>query len=120
MNSWHDVELGPGAPEVVNCVIEIPAGASVKYEVAKATGFLHVDRVLSSAVHHPTNYGFLPRTLGRDGDPLDVVVLGQMAVVPLCVVRGRAIGALQMIGGGRQDHRDPHRRSRVPRLPRYR
>jgi inorganic pyrophosphatase len=97
MNLWHDVELGPEAPEVVNCIIEIPAGSTVKYELDKATGFLHVDRVLYSAVHYPANYGFLPRTLGRDGDPLDVLVLGQVAVVPLCIMRGRAIGAMQML-----------------------
>ena len=97
MNAWHDVELGPGAPEVVNCVIEIPAGSIVKYELDKATGFLRVDRVLYSAVHYPANYGFVPRTLGHDGDPLDVLVLGQAAVVPLCIMRARAIGAMQML-----------------------
>jgi inorganic pyrophosphatase len=103
MHPWHDVELGPGTPEVFDCVIEIPAGSTVKYELDKATGLLRVDRVLYSAVHYPANYGFLPRTLCDDGDPLDVIVLGQAAVVPLCIMRARAIGALQMVDQARED-----------------
>jgi len=103
MHPWHDVDLGPGAPELCRCVIEIPAGSTVKYELDKATGLLRVDRVLYSAVHYPANYGFLPRTFCGDDDPLDVLVLGQAVVVPLCIMRIRPIGAMQMIDQGQED-----------------
>jgi inorganic pyrophosphatase len=96
VNPWHDVELGEAIEQHFRCVIEIPKGSKVKYELDKATGLLWVDRVLHSAVHYPANYGFLPRTYCGDGDPLDVLVLGQEPVVPLCILRARAIGVLTM------------------------
>jgi inorganic pyrophosphatase len=96
MNAWHDVELGDDITQHVRAVIEIPKGSKVKYELDKATGLLGVDRVLHSAVHYPANYGFLPRTYCGDGDPLDVLVLGQEPVVPLCIMRARAIGLMRM------------------------
>lgn len=96
MNAWHDVELGDAVERHFRCVIEIPKGSKVKYELDKATGLLWLDRVLHSAVHYPANYGFLPRTYCDDGDPLDVLVLGQEPVVPLCILRARAIGVLTM------------------------
>jgi inorganic pyrophosphatase len=96
MHAWHDVPLGDAIEDHVNAVIEIPKGSKVKYELDKATGLLAVDRVLHSAVHYPANYGFLPRTFCDDGDALDVLVLGQEPVVPLCIVRARAIGVITM------------------------
>jgi inorganic pyrophosphatase len=96
VNAWHDVELGAAIEQYFRCVIEIPKGSKVKYELDKQTGLLCVDRVLHSAVHYPANYGFLPRTYCGDGDPLDVLVLGQESVVPLCILRARAIGVLTM------------------------
>lgn len=96
MNPWHDVELGDHIEEHFRCVIEIPKGSKVKYEIDKQTGLLWLDRVLHSAVHYPANYGFLPRTYCEDGDPLDVLVLGQEPVVPLCLLRARAIGVITM------------------------
>jgi inorganic pyrophosphatase len=96
MHPWHDLPTGDDVAVAFNALIEIPGGGSVKYELDKATGLLRVDRVLYSAVHYPANYGFLPRTLGADGDPLDVLVLMSEPVVPLSVVRARAIGALRM------------------------
>jgi len=96
MHPWHDLELGEDVEAFVRAIIEIPKGAKVKYELDKATGLLVVDRVLHSAVHYPANYGFLPRTYCDDGDPLDVLVLGQEPVVPLCVMRARAIGVMTM------------------------
>ena len=89
-HAWHDLALGERIEEHFNAVIEIPKGSKMKYELDKDTGLLRVDRILYSAVHYPTNYGFLPRTYCEDGDPLDVLVLGQEAVVPLCVMRARA------------------------------
>jgi inorganic pyrophosphatase len=103
MNPWHDVELGERAPEIFNAIIEIPIGCNVKYELDKATGLLRVDRVLFSSVHYPANYGFLPRTYCDDNDPLDVLVLGQVEVVPLCIMRAKAIGVMQMIDQNEED-----------------
>jgi inorganic pyrophosphatase len=96
MNAWHDVELGDDIAQSFRCVIEIPKGSKVKYELDKKTGLLWLDRVLHSAVHYPANYGFLPQTFCEDGDPLDVLVLGQEPVVPLCILRGKAIGIMTM------------------------
>ena len=96
VHAWHDVPLGARIEERFAAVIEIPKGSKVKYELDKDTGLLRVDRILHSAVHYPANYGFLPQTYCEDDDPLDVLVLGQEAVVPLCVLRARAIGVLTM------------------------
>ena len=93
---WHDVDLGEQIEQEFRCLIEIPKGSKVKYELDKQTGLLWLDRVLHSAVHYPANYGFLPQTYCDDGDPLDVLVLGQEPVVPLCVLRARAIGVITM------------------------
>jgi inorganic pyrophosphatase len=96
MHAWHDVELGDHIERHFRAVIEIPKGSKVKYELDKRTGMLYLDRVLHSAVHYPANYGFLPQTFCDDGDPLDVLVLGQEPVLPLCILRARAIGVLGM------------------------
>lgn len=103
MNPWHDVDLGPQTPEFFRAVIEIPIGSRVKYELDKDTGLLKVDRVLFSAVHYPANYGFLPRTYCDDSDPLDVLVLGQVEVVPLAIIRAKTIGVMQMVDTNEED-----------------
>jgi len=97
MHAWHDVELGNALETGFRAVIEIPKGSKVKYELDKQTGLLWVDRILYSAVHYPANYGFLPQTYCLDGDPLDILVLGQEPVVPLCILRAKAIGAMTMV-----------------------
>ncbi|KAF2304831.1 hypothetical protein GH714_038111 [Hevea brasiliensis] len=74
---WHDLEIGPGAPTIFNVVVEITKGSKVKYELDKKTGLIKVDRILYSSVVYPHNYGFIPRTLCEDNDPLDVLVLMQ-------------------------------------------
>jgi inorganic pyrophosphatase len=96
MHAWHDVELGDHIEHHFRAIIEIPKGSKIKYELDKRTGLLYLDRVLHSAVHYPANYGFLPQTFCDDGDPLDVLVLGQEPVLPLCILRARAIGVLGM------------------------
>jgi inorganic pyrophosphatase len=96
LNPWHDVEIGEDITRYFRAIIEIPRDSKIKYELDKLTGMLLLDRILHSAVHYPANYGFVPRTYCDDGDPLDVLVLGQEAVVPLCVLRARAIGVLTM------------------------
>lgn len=94
---WHDLEIGPEAPTIFNCVIEIPKGSKVKYELDKKTGLIKVDRVLYSSVVYPHNYGFIPRTLCDDSDPIDVLVIMQEPVVPGCFLRAKAIGLMPMI-----------------------
>ncbi|PIA34918.1 hypothetical protein AQUCO_03700285v1 [Aquilegia coerulea] len=100
---WHDLEIGPGAPSVVNAVVEITKGSKVKYELDKKTGLIKVDRVLYSSVVYPHNYGFIPRTLCEDNDPMDVLVLMQEPVLPGCFLRVRAIGLMPMIDQGEKD-----------------
>ncbi|KDO70970.1 hypothetical protein CISIN_1g027710mg [Citrus sinensis] len=106
---WHDLEIGPGAPAVCNCckslrqVVEIGKGGKVKYELDKASGLIKVDRVLYSSVVYPHNYGFIPRTICEDSDPMDVLVLMQEPVLPGSFLRCRAIGLMPMIDQGEKD-----------------
>jgi len=93
---WHDIKLAEPIEEGFPAFIEIPKGSKVKYELDKETGLLKVDRVLFSAVHYPANYGFIPQTFCGDGDPLDVLVLCQETVVPMCIMQARAIGMMEM------------------------
>lgn len=103
---WHDLPNdSEHADEYFNVVIEIPRGSKVKYELDKPTGLLRVDRILYSSVIYPANYGFVPRTYCDDGDPLDVLVLGNEAVVPLSIMQARAIGVLGMADEGQEDHK---------------
>ena len=103
MHPWHDVEIGDEAPQVVWAVIEIPKGSKLKYELDKKSGLLKVDRVLFSSVHYPANYGFIPRTYCDDKDPLDVLVLGQEPVEPLCIMRAKILGVMRMEDQGEGD-----------------
>ena len=84
-------------------LIEIPTGSKAKYELDKTSGLLRLDRVLFSSVHHPANYGFILQTYCDDGDPLHILVLSQIAVVPLCIVEAKVISALQMMDQGQHD-----------------
>jgi inorganic pyrophosphatase len=94
---WHDLEIGPEAPAVFNVVVEITKGSKVKYELDKKTGLIKVDRILYSSVVYPHNYGFIPRSLCEDNDPMDVLVLMQEPVLPGAFLRARAIGLMPMI-----------------------
>jgi inorganic pyrophosphatase len=105
MHPWHDVTPGENLPREFAAVIEIPLGSSVKYELDKPTGLIKVDRILYSAVYYPANYGFLPQTLAEDDDPLDVLVLCQESVIPLTVMKARAIGLMTMMDTGKKDHK---------------
>ena len=96
MNPWHDIYVDEQLEQGFPAVIEVPQGSKNKYEVDKETGFLRLDRVLFSAVHYPANYGFIPRTYCDDGDALDVLVLSQVPVHPLCIVHARAVGVFRM------------------------
>ena len=91
------IPTGKNPPYDVNVIIEIPAGgAPVKYEIDKESGAMFVDRFLHTAMYYPANYGFIPGTLSKDGDPVDALVLGNIAVVPGAVIRSRPIGVLIM------------------------
>src|SRR3954466_3878837 len=97
MHPWHDSYIDDSViATAFPVVIEIPKGSTNKYELDKDTGLLRLDRVLYSAVYYPADYGFIPRTFCGDGDPLDVLVLGQEPVYPLTIVEARAIGVMRM------------------------
>lgn len=103
LHPWHGIELGELAPEQVNALIEIPMGSRCKYEIDKKSGLLLLDRVIYSSFHYPVNYGFIPQTLGEDGDPLDILVLCSESIQSLCLVKATVIGNMQMIDNGQQD-----------------
>ncbi len=103
MHPWHQVQLYPESPEIVPAIIEVPKGSHIKYELDKESGLVKVDRILYSAVHYPANYGFIPQTYCEDNDPLDILVLGQGPVCPLCIVRARPIGVMKMVDNGEAD-----------------
>ena len=91
------ISSGRAPPDDINVVVEIPQGGlPVKYELNKESGAMFVDRFLHTAMFYPGNYGFVPDTLALDGDPIDVLIVGPVAVVPGAIVRCRPIGALLM------------------------
>ena len=95
--SLHNVTPGASAPDEFNVIIEIPMNADpIKYEVDKESGALFVDRFMSTSMHYPCNYGYIPQTLSDDGDPCDVLVLSPVPLIPGAVVRCRPIGMLKM------------------------
>ena len=100
---WHEVSTGDNPPEFVNGIIEIPKGSRAKYEVDKDSGLIKLDRVLYASMYYPLNYGFIPQTLGEDHDALDIVILTQVSVVPLCIVPSKVIGVMRMIDKGEAD-----------------
>ncbi|MEO5882917.1 MAG: inorganic diphosphatase [Caldimonas sp.] len=95
--SLHNVTPGPNAPDEFNVIIEIPMNADpIKYEVDKESGAMFVDRFMSTAMHYPCNYGYVPQTLSDDGDPVDVLVITPFPLSPGVVVTCRPIGVLDM------------------------
>jgi inorganic pyrophosphatase len=91
------VDAGADVPNNVNVVIEIPMnGDPIKYELDKETGALFIDRFMSTSMHYPCNYGYIPHTLSGDGDPVDVLVLTPYPLIPGVVVRCRPLGMLKM------------------------
>jgi inorganic pyrophosphatase len=102
--SLDNVTPGKNVPESFNVIIEIPMNADpVKYEVDKATGAIFVDRFMSTAMHYPTNYGYVPKTISGDGDPVDVLVITPVPLIPGVVVPCRAIGILKMTDEAGED-----------------
>lgn len=103
LHPWHGAHYGVNSPVIVNGLIEISQGSKAKYEIDKTTGLLLLDRVIYSSFHYPVNYGFIPQTLGEDGDPLDILVMCSESIQPLCLVEATVIGNMQMIDNGEKD-----------------
>ena len=101
----HDIELGKDFPQVVNAIIEIPKGSSVKYELDKKTGAIKMDRVLHTSQYYPADYGYIPRTHWHDGDPLDVLVLSNFPLLPGTIAEIIPIAVLEMIDSGEADEK---------------
>jgi inorganic pyrophosphatase len=108
IHPWHDVtpatENGE-LPREFKALIEIPRGSNLKFELDKGSGLLKLDRVLSSAVYYPANYGFIPQTLAEDDDPLDVLVYCTEDIPPMTLCNARAVGLMSMIDHGDPDHK---------------
>jgi len=105
MNLWHDIPVGENAPEEINVIIEIPKGSNNKYEVDKETGLIRLDRANYSSAAFPYDYGFVPRTLWDDNDPLDVIVLTTYALTPGILVAVRPVAVIDMIDDGESDYK---------------
>jgi inorganic pyrophosphatase len=102
----NKIEIGANPPKDLNCVIEVPLGGEpIKYEIDKPSGAMFVDRYLYTPMRYPCNYGFVPHTLSLDGDPIDIMCIGQRALVPGCVLRVRPIGVLMMEDDGGEDEK---------------
>ena len=100
----NNVPSGKSLPNDVNVIIEITAHSEpVKYEVDKESGAIFVDRFMSTSMHYPCNYGYIPHTIAGDGDPVDVLVVSQFALPPGVVVRCRPIGMLKMVDEAGED-----------------
>ncbi len=100
------IPAGKNAPDEVNVIIENTQGAvPVKYELDKESGAIFVDRFVHTAMFYPGNYGFVPQTLGGDGDPVDVLVLGDLPIIPGAVIPARPVGVLMMEDDGGQDEK---------------
>ena len=105
MNIWHDIDPKRITSKSFEALIEIPKGSKAKYELDKETGILKLDRVLYTSTVYPANYGFIPRTVAEDGDPLDVLVLTNEVIYPMTLVSCYPIGVIKMIDGGSLDEK---------------
>lgn len=105
MNIWHDISPERITENRFEALIEIPKGCKVKYELDKETGMLRMDRVLYTSTVYPANYGFIPRTLAADGDPLDVLVLCNEVIYPMTLVTCMPIGVIKMTDSGEPDEK---------------
>ncbi len=104
-NIWHDIDPKRISPQDFMAVVEISKGSKKKYELDKETGLIMLDRVLHTSTHYPANYGFIPRSYGDDGDPLDVLVLCSEALDPLTLVQCYPVGYISMLDSGKNDEK---------------
>ncbi len=105
MNIWHDISRDRIKADDFFAVVEIEKGSKMKYELDKETGLLLLDRILYTSTHYPASYGFIPRTLADDGDPMDVLILTSESLLPLSLVRCYPIGVITMNDGGAMDEK---------------
>lgn len=106
LHPWHEVEPKFDLIErTVQGVVEIPKGSKAKYEVDKESGLIRLDRVVFAAFVYPINYGFIPKSLGDDGDPLDILILSEVSITPLCLVSAKVIGVMEMTDNGEGDEK---------------
>lgn len=105
MNIWHDISKERISPTDFIATIEISKGSKKKYELDKETGLIILDRILYTSTHYPANYGFIPRTLGDDKDPLDVLVICSEEIEPMSLVRCYPIGVMYMLDNGDKDEK---------------
>ena len=105
INIWHDINPARISPEEFVAVIEIPKGGKQKYELDKETGMLRLDRILYTSMQYPANYGFIPRTITDDNDPLDVLVLCSEELQPMCLVKCYPIGIFTMTDDEKLDEK---------------
>jgi len=105
MNIWHDIGVERIKPDDFLAVIEISKGSNVKNELDKETGMLIMNRILHTSTHYPASYGFIPRTLADDNDPLDVLILCTEPIAPLTLVRAYPIGVITMLDNGANDEK---------------
>lgn len=105
MNIWHDIARNRINADDFYAVVEITKGSKMKYELDKETGLLALDRILYTSTHYPANYGFIPRTLADDGDPMDVLVLCSESLCPMSLVRCYPIGVITMSDNGESDEK---------------
>ena len=105
MNPWHDIDAERITAEKFIAIVEIPKGSKKKYELDKGTGLIKLDRILFTSTHYPSNYGFIPRTLADDNDPLDVLVLCSEVLDPLTMVECYPIGVVKMVDNQEVDEK---------------
>src|SRR5690625_4195205 len=102
-NPLHQHHIRANDPDIAKGIIEIPRNSHAKYELDKESGMLRLDRVLYSSVNYPANYGFIPQTYCEDRDPLDILIMCQMDIVPMCIVTAKVIGVMHMMDGAEKD-----------------
>jgi inorganic pyrophosphatase len=103
--NYHTLPLGKGAPEIVDCVVEISKDSNVKYEYDEDLNVFRLDRCLISSMSYPASYGFIPSTLADDGDALDILIWNSMPLMTGTIVQVKVIGALDMEDGGKKDYK---------------
>jgi inorganic pyrophosphatase len=103
--NYHDLPLGKGAPNIVNCVVEISKDSNAKYEYDDELNVFRLDRCLMSSMLYPASYGFIPSTVADDGDALDIMIWNSTPLITGSVVSCRIIGVLDMEDGGHKDYK---------------
>jgi inorganic pyrophosphatase len=100
-----DIDPGPNCPEVVRMIVEIGKNSTNKYEYDIELGLFRLDRSLYSPMHYPGDYGFVPGTIAEDGDPIDILALGEQPSFPGCMIEVRPVGILDMVDSAEVDHK---------------